>query len=109
MLVRYPAEKIDEIVDSLIKVYHPLEIYLFGSYAWGKPDKDSDIDFAVIVDESNLDMASRIRLSFDALWGIGISTDIIVYTKSELIEKSKYRSTLQHRILTDGKKVYEAA
>ena len=54
-------------------------------------------------------MANRIRLSYKELWGIGVPADIIVYTKSEILEKSKYNSTLQHKILKEGTKIYEAA
>ncbi|RKX87883.1 MAG: nucleotidyltransferase domain-containing protein [Spirochaetes bacterium] len=101
-------DTIEKIINSLIKVYNPRSIYIFGSYAWGTPDGDSDLDFAVIVDESDLDMASRIRLSSNELWDIGIPTDILVYTKDEIERKSSHSSTLQHRILKEGTKIYEA-
>ena len=31
---------IKEVTEKLIKTYNPIEIYLFGSYAWGSPDED---------------------------------------------------------------------
>ena len=102
-------KELDRIIESLIKVYSPKAIYLFGSYAWGEPTADSDIDLAVVVEESELDMAGRIRLSSTELWYFEFPVDIIVYTQNEIIEKAKYNSTLQHRILTEGKKMYEAA
>ncbi len=102
-------DTIGKITESLVKVYKPRSIYIFGSYAWGTPNEDSDLDFAVIIDESELDMASRIRLSSAELWGIGIPTDILVYTRAEIEEKSMHNSTLQHRILNEGMKIYEAA
>ena len=33
----------------LLAEFHPEEIYLFGSRAWGTPDEDSDVDLMVIV------------------------------------------------------------
>jgi uncharacterized protein len=36
-----------EIVESL-KSLRPRKVILFGSYAWGKPGKDSDIDIYVV-------------------------------------------------------------
>lgn len=37
---------------SLLEEHFELEnVYLFGSYAYGKPRKDSDIDVAVVVDK----------------------------------------------------------
>ena len=107
--IQNQLDLIERITKSLVKVYTPQSIYIYGSYAWGIPNEDSDLDFAVIVEDSNLDMASRIRLSYKELWGVGVPTDIIVYTKSEILEKSKYNSTLQHKILKEGTKIYEAA
>ena len=37
-------EKINYMVEKMVEIYQPKRIYLFGSYAWGKPDEDSDID-----------------------------------------------------------------
>lgn len=102
-------EDLDRIVTSLVKVYSPEAIYIFGSYAWGEPTDESDIDLAVIIDHSDLGMAERIRLSSSELWDIQVPTDILVYTREEMEEKAKYNSTLQHRIMTEGKIVYEAA
>jgi predicted nucleotidyltransferase len=42
---------IQDIISRLVKVYDPQAIYLFGSYAWGHPDEDSDLDFLIIVDK----------------------------------------------------------
>jgi predicted nucleotidyltransferase len=100
---------IKKIMESLIEVYKPIEIYIFGSYAWGTPNEESDIDFAVIINSTDLDMADRIRLSGNVLWGIGVPADILVFTKAEIEEKSMYNSTLQHRIIHEGTKIYEAA
>ncbi|NCN05850.1 MAG: nucleotidyltransferase domain-containing protein [Spirochaetales bacterium] len=102
-------EIINYIKDSLIKTYNPSAIYLFGSFAWGTPNEESDLDFAVIVPSSSLSMAERIRLSYKELWGLGVPTDIIVYTESEIREKSRHPSTLPYKILSQGTKIYEAA
>ncbi len=101
-------EVIERIKDSLVQVYHPEAIYLFGSYAWGTPDKHSDIDVAVILDSSDLTLPERIRQSSDILWGIGIPVDILVYTREEIENRAAFRSTLQYKILHEGMKIYEA-
>lgn len=31
-------ETLEEVKNRLVKTYAPLEIYLFGSYAWGNPE-----------------------------------------------------------------------
>ncbi|MGR3309132.1 MAG: nucleotidyltransferase domain-containing protein, partial [Candidatus Brocadiales bacterium] len=37
-------EQINQIVKAIVTGYEPQKIILFGSYAHGKPTKDSDID-----------------------------------------------------------------
>ena len=37
-----------EIVDRLVAEYSPERVILFGSYAYGNPDADSDIDLLII-------------------------------------------------------------
>ena len=39
----------DEIVEKIATSVNPLKIYLFGSYAYGTPGPDSDLDLAVIL------------------------------------------------------------
>ena len=42
-----PLENITALVKRLAEKYHVREIYLFGSYARGEADEDSDMDFLV--------------------------------------------------------------
>ena len=36
-------ENLQDIVRHLVNAYHPLQIVLYGSFAWGAPHADSDI------------------------------------------------------------------
>jgi len=54
-------EILADILTRLVRVYHPEMIYLFGSYAWGTPDKESDIDLYIVVKDSSQGQADRIR------------------------------------------------
>ena len=40
--------ELNKIVDKLIEAYQPEKIILFGSYAYGRPDADSDLDLLII-------------------------------------------------------------
>ena len=45
-------DKLDIIKEAILKYVPAEKIYLFGSYAYGKPNKNSDIDvYAVIPDK----------------------------------------------------------
>lgn len=54
---------IQEIVRRLVEGYAPQKIILFGSYAYGQPDDDSDIDMLIIKDtaERFWDRMDRVR------------------------------------------------
>ena len=99
----------EEIKNRLVALYKPSTIYIFGSYAWGNPRKDSDLDIAVIVKESEDKPYRRIQKGTLALWDIDIPIDLLVFTIDEFSEKLQYRGTLQNKILRKGEKIYEAA
>ncbi len=101
-----PKELIDEVIRRLIKTYNPEAIYIFGSYAWGTPTEDSDLDLLIIVDKSDDKSFKRPIAGYDALFGMGISKDIIVYTKKEFDQKSSDITTLAYKIKNDGELVY---
>ena len=42
-------ELIREIKDRIVSAVHPEKIIIFGSYAYGTPTKDSDLDLLVIM------------------------------------------------------------
>ena len=54
---------IQEIVRRLVEGYGPQKIILFGSYAYGRPDEDSDIDLLIVkkTDERFLQRMARVR------------------------------------------------
>lgn len=100
---------IKEVTNRLVKTYNPLEIYLFGSHAWGKPTEDSDLDLLIVIDKSDEKSYKRTIAGYDALFGLGISKDLIVYTKNEFQKHACNQTTLGHKIKKDGKLIYARA
>ncbi len=103
------SETILEIVSRFIETYQPQTIYLFGSYVWGNPTSDSDLDLCIIIKEPNTPQSDRIREGLRALKGIPIPVDLLVFTEEEIASRAKHPSTLIHQVITKGKKLYEAA
>jgi len=97
---------IEEVKKRLIKVYDPLTIYLFGSYAWGKPTEESDLDLLIVVEESGEKSYKRPVKGHHVLFGLCISKDIIVFTKDEFDEYSKDATRLCHKVKEDGEILY---
>ena len=73
---------IHEIVRRLIEGAKPRKIILFGSYAYGEPDEDSDIDIIVVEDDvgSKWEESARLR---GLLRDILVPMDIIVVSPEE--------------------------
>jgi len=69
------------------------KIYLFGSYAYGRPTKDSDIDLCVII-KNNLDKSN-------------VYQKIALSLREEFFYDIQNPKGLKNTILTKGKILYE--
>jgi uncharacterized protein len=97
---------IEEVKKRLINVYQPEAIYLFGSYAWGHPDEESDLDLLVVVRSSDEKSHRRSISGRRALWELDIPKDLIVYTQDEFNARITDPTSLLHKIKTKGKVLY---
>jgi predicted nucleotidyltransferase len=100
-------EQIKLLRDTLADKFGAKQIILFGSHASGKAEKDSDIDLCVITDlksKRKIDLMREIRR--ELLDRISSPLDILVYNEDEFKERARLRTTLEHKILSDGIKVY---
>src|ERR1700730_4641350 len=95
-------QKIQEITQRLVKVYNPEAIYLFGSYAWGHPDEDSDLDFLIIVDEVE-DRYKALVAGYTELSRVGVPKDLLVVTREEFEARSQNVSQFMYKIKHKGK------
>lgn len=94
---------VSNIVEQIAKAYQPQKIILFGSYARGTQNQDSDIDLLVIKDTQE-DFIARIRNIRKSLL-CSLPLDILVYTNDE-IDKLKDEWFIND-ILKEGIVVYE--
>lgn len=99
-------KEIKKIADAIAKKYKPEKIILFGSYAWGKPTKDSDVDLFV-VKESKIKRLDRERNLRMMLFGKKFPPmDILVYTPEELDKRIEIQDFFIKDILEQGKVLY---
>ncbi len=102
-------ELLNEVTERLVSTYHPLEIYLFGSHAWGHPTQESDLDLLIVVENSQEKSYKRAMAGHLALHGMMLSKDILVLTKDEFNRLAEDITTLMHRVKKEGKKIYARA
>lgn len=94
-----------EIVKNL-RGYNPEKIILFGSYAWGKPNEDSDYDLLIIKDTKE-NFYNRIPEARKRLYGIKKAFDILVLTPQEVKDRLRKRDFFIEDIINKGKVLYE--
>ncbi|MCD4783989.1 MAG: nucleotidyltransferase domain-containing protein [Candidatus Eremiobacteraeota bacterium] len=102
-------KKIQEIVRLIADVSNPEKVILFGSYAYGNPTKDSDLDLMVVVRNSTLPRHKRAREIRKHLWGITETPkDILVYTLQEIDYWKEVEEAFITRVVKEGKVLYES-
>jgi uncharacterized protein len=99
-------EKIPEIKERIIKEINPEKIILFGSYAWGNPNNDSDVDLFIIKKSQDSRLNRQMDLS-RKMWGSGVPMDLLVYTPEEVQRRLDMEDPFIEHILTKGKVLYQ--
>jgi predicted nucleotidyltransferase len=92
--------------DRLVDALHPERIILFGSHVWGSPTADSDLDFLVIVGESDLPPHKRAQVAYRSLMGLGVPCDVLVQTHAETERLRQVATSLTRRVLEQGRVVH---
>ena len=100
-------KEITVIKDQIVKEFSPEKIILFGSYAWGKPTTDSDVDL-LIVQNSTQTRSQRQKTLQKKLSGNMVPMDLLVYTPAEIEQSINQKQNLfLEDILRNGKAIYE--
>jgi len=99
-------KEIRRIADIISKKHKPEKIYLFGSFAWGKPHRDSDLDFLVV--KKSKKTARKIAQEIDlSVVGRELSVDILVYSPNFLKKRLLLGDDFARKIVDEGKLIYE--
>jgi predicted nucleotidyltransferase len=100
-----PLNAIRTYARKIVELFHPTKIVLFGSYAYGKPTSDSDVDLLVVMPTRNqIEQAVRID---EAIEDRGFPLDLLVRTPKELAKRLRYGDSIMQEIVTRGKVLYE--
>jgi len=98
--------ELDRYVSFISKIDGVIQVYLYGSFAYGTPTADSDIDLLVVVNDGvePLKMMREIRRG---LQNKKVSLDVLAINNTDFTERSKPdRVTLQREIKNKGVLVY---
>jgi predicted nucleotidyltransferase len=100
-------QNLDEIAQIIAKTVPVESIYLFGSYAYGTPNKDSDLDIYVVFKDElpmrELDAITVISRAIDPVRKMPM--DILGLKQNRFHDRKLY-ATLERKIVREGVKLY---
>jgi predicted nucleotidyltransferase len=103
---RIPMWAIRAVAKQIAEKFQPEKIILFGSYAYGKPRPESDVDLLVVMDTPLYEWQQRLEIS-RVLSPRPFPMNIIVRTPKQLRERIAMGDFFLREITTQGKVVYE--
>ena len=99
--------KLKEITDKIVKEHQPEKIILFGSYAWGTPTENSDVDLFIVKETDNTRSTAR-KIS-GSIFPRFMAMDFIVYTPDQLKKELEIEEPFITKVIKAGKVLYEKA
>ena len=101
-----PLSAIRRFARQIAERFHPDKIILFGSYAYGQPHEESDVDLLVIMPAYDVvNQEIRIGLTLDRPF----SHDIIVRTPKQVERGLMQNNWFLREIIEKGKVLYDAS
>ena len=93
-------------IKRIAETLHPEKIILFGSYAYGKPTPDSDVDLLVIMPSEDEEIERYLKVS-RLLRPRAFAVDILVKTPQEISTSLEKGDFFIDEIVSQGKILYE--
>ena len=103
-----------EILERLLPL-DPDKVILFGSYAWGKPNEDSDIDMYIVTKDEAMPNSFNEKMNIKSTFAEAIRDirkkcpiDLIVHTKAMHRKFIETDSMFSRDLMNRGIMIYEA-
>jgi len=99
--------EVDKLKELIINAVPVEQIYLFGSYAYGTPHKDSDLDLYIVL-KDNLpmrDLDAGLQISLAIARKKSMPVDIIAKNKKDFLSRLE-DYTLERKVTRDGIRIY---
>ena len=98
-------EQIEAFSREIVEMFRPEKVILFGSYAYGTPTDDSDVDILVVMETEQKPVwqAAEIRRATRHTFPL----DLLVRTPAEFARRLAQRDSFISEIATRGRVLYE--
>jgi predicted nucleotidyltransferase len=101
------AGDIKRYCEAIARVFQPEKIILFGSHAYGRPHRDSDVDVLVIMPRGRRH-GRRPSLAIRRTIPAGFPVDILVKEPDEIAQRLQEGDSVLEEIVARGRVMYEA-
>lgn len=95
------------ILNRLIETLSPISVYLFGSFAKGNYNNDSDYDFYIIMPDDSGNIIDLSQKAYRSLKGLKRRPVDIVLNSESVFNKRIKGNTLEAIVNKEGKLIYE--
>lgn len=97
---------IQNVCQRIADAYQPEKIILFGSHAYGKPTRESDVDLLIVMDFDGSPIRQAIKISNEL--ELVTPMDMLVRTPEQIAARLDIEDTFMREIVERGKVMYEA-
>lgn len=99
-------KEISELCRQIVEICHPQKVVLFGSYAYGAPTEDSDVDLMVVMpfEGHPAYQAGAIRSRVQT----PMAVDLLIRTPEQIEERIGMGDPFMQEIVEQGTVLYEA-
>jgi len=102
-----PNDEILKIKDSILSAVNVEKLYLFGSYANGTPNENSDYDFYMVIPNGGIRPIEAMQQARMALWGIKRKPIDLLASTADSFARRSVAPTLERKIAREGVLLYE--
>jgi predicted nucleotidyltransferase len=100
------VEKIENIKESILKYVPAKYIYLFGSYAYGKPTEKSDIDIYIVIPDNISNISELYGKIIGDLGDKNIFFIDLLLGRESVFNIRKTQNILEETIVQKGRMLY---
>jgi predicted nucleotidyltransferase len=99
-------KEIKNLTLQIAREFNPDRIILFGSYAYGHPGNDSDVDILVVLPFKGKPVRKAIEIRNKV--NAGVPLDLLVRTPEQVADRVAQNDWFMREILERGHTLYEA-
>ena len=100
-------EEILKIKDTIVNSVPVEKLYLFGSYANGAPNENSDYDFYMVVPNDGIRPIDAIGNAYLAMRGMKVKPVDILAGTVEIFDRRSKQLTIERKIAKEGVVLYD--